>query len=45
MNVAPETYTINEITYGEEPSVEAVLANGERIPFNKSDIVHGKLRS
>jgi ribosome biogenesis GTPase A len=30
-NVSPETYTINEISYGEQRSVEAVLENGQRI--------------
>lgn len=43
VNVAPETYTINEISYGEEASVEAVLMNGERIPLDISDITRDKI--
>lgn len=43
VNVAPETYTINEISYGETQSVEAVLANGDRIPLEISEITREKI--
>ncbi len=43
MNAAPETYTINEISYGEESSVEAVLINGERVPLEMEDITRERL--
>jgi ribosome biogenesis GTPase A len=42
-NVSPETYTINEISYGEKRSVEAVLENGQRMPLELSDITRDKL--
>ena len=38
INVTPETYTINEITYGATQQVEAVLENGMRIPMLLEDI-------
>lgn len=43
VNVAPETYTINEISYGDVPSVEAVLVNGERIPLDFDQITREKI--
>ena len=42
-NVSPETYTINEISYGETPVVEAVLENGQRIPLEFADITRDRL--
>lgn len=42
-NVSPETYTINEISYGEKRSVEAVLQNGKRIPLEFADITRDRL--
>ena len=42
-NVSPETYTINEISYGETQQVEAVLENGQRIPLDISDITRDRL--
>lgn len=43
INVTPETYTINEIVYGEEQYVEAVLENGMRIPMTLEDITRENL--
>lgn len=43
VNAAPETFTINEISYGETTSVEAVLVNGERIPLDISEITREKI--
>ena len=43
VNAAPETYTINEISYGEIPSVEAVLLNGDRIPLTVDEITREKI--
>ena len=43
VNAAPETYTINEISYGETPSVEAVLVNGDRIPITVDEITREKI--
>lgn len=43
VNAAPETYTINEISYGETPSAEAVLVNGERIPLSFGDIARDRI--
>ncbi|MBE6837360.1 MAG: hypothetical protein E7509_05135 [Ruminococcus sp.] len=43
VNAAPETYTINEISYGETPSVEAVLLNGDRIPLDITEITREKI--
>ncbi len=43
VNVAPETYTINEISYGDTPSVEAVLLNGDRIPLSITEITREKI--
>lgn len=42
-NVSPETYTINEISYGEEPKVEAVLESGQRVSLEFSEITREKL--
>ncbi|NLZ46636.1 MAG: hypothetical protein GX896_08100 [Clostridiales bacterium] len=42
-NVSPETYTINEISYGETQKIEAVLENGQRIPLDISEITREKL--
>lgn len=43
VSVAPETYTINEISYGEKQSVEAVLVTGERVSLTKDDISRDRL--
>ncbi len=43
VNVAPETFTINSIGYGEIPSAEAVLKNGTRIKLAPDDLVREKL--
>lgn len=42
-NVSPETYTINEISYGEEREVTAVLENGQRVPLQMGDITRDRL--
>lgn len=42
VNVAPETYTINEISYG-SPSINAVLKNGERMLLQKHEITRESL--
>ena len=33
INVTPETYTINEISFGHTQTVEAILENGQRVPL------------
>lgn len=43
VNVAPETFTINSISYGETPSAEAVLKNGQRIMLTPDDLVRDQL--
>ena len=43
-NVSPETYTINEISYGAIPKVEAVLENGDRRPLTFRDITRDRLK-
>ena len=43
-NVSPETYTINEISYGPIPKVEAVLENGDRRPLTFRDITRDRLK-
>ncbi len=42
-NVSPETYTINEISYGDERSAAAVLENGQRVELQLSDITRDRL--
>jgi ribosome biogenesis GTPase A len=42
-NVAPETFTINSISYSEKPGAEAVLKNGERFPVSSDDLVRDRL--
>lgn len=42
-NVSPETYTINEISYGEQRYAEAVLENGQRVPIDMADITRDRL--
>ena len=42
-NVSPETYTINEISYGEKSSAAAVLENGQKVPLDMSDIARERL--
>lgn len=42
-NVAPETFTINCISYGDVPSVEAVLKNGKRVNLMKDDLRRDRL--
>lgn len=43
VNVAPETLTINSISYGEYPSAAAVLNNGQRISLQQEDLAREKL--
>ncbi|MCI5946317.1 MAG: dynamin family protein [Oscillospiraceae bacterium] len=43
VNVAPETFTINSISYGETPSAEAVLSNGQRIMLTADDLQRERL--
>lgn len=43
VNVAPETFTINRISYGEVPSVEAVLKNGKKVNITKDDLSRARL--
>jgi len=43
VNVAPETFTINSISYGEVPKAEAVLKNGQRISLTSEDLLRDKL--
>ena len=43
INVTPETYTINEITFGHTQYVEAMLENGQRVPLTIEDITREKL--
>ncbi|MGN0666053.1 MAG: dynamin family protein [Huintestinicola sp.] len=43
VNVAPETFTINCISYGDVPSTEAVLRNGKRITITKDDLARQRL--
>ena len=43
VNVAPETFTINSISYGETPMAEAVLKNGQRITLAADDLVRERL--
>lgn len=43
VNVAPETFTINSISYGETPSAEAVLTNGQRIMLTADDLQRERL--
>lgn len=43
VNVAPETFTINSISYGETPAAEAVLSNGQRIMLTADDLQRERL--
>lgn len=43
VNVAPETFTINSISYGDTPGAEAVLKSGQRIKLAPDDLVREKL--
>lgn len=43
INVTPETYTINEISFGHMQSVEAILENGQRVPLVLEDITRENL--
>lgn len=43
VNVAPETFTINSISYSEAPKAEAVLKNGQRITLAADDLAREKL--
>lgn len=45
VNVAPETLTVNCISYGENPAVEAVLKNGKRVTLTSDDLVRERLLS
>ena len=42
-NATPETYTINEITFGNFRTVQAYLENGRRVPLTLEDIKREKL--
>lgn len=42
-NATPETYTINEISFGNFRTVQAFLENGRRIPLTIEDIKREKL--
>lgn len=42
-NASPETYTINEISFGEEKGAVAVLENGQRVPMQMYDITRERL--
>ena len=42
-NATPETYTINEITFGNFRTVQAFLENGRRVPLTIDDIKREKL--
>lgn len=42
-SVSPETYTINEISYGEMQDAWAVLENGQRVPMQMYDITRDRL--
>ena len=43
VNVAPETFTINSISYSDIPKAEAVLNNGQRITLTADDLVRERL--
>lgn len=43
VNVAPETFTVNCISYGDVPSVEAVLKNGKRVMLTQDDLSRDRL--
>lgn len=43
VNVAPETFTVNCISYGDVPSVEAVLKNGKRVSLTQDDLSRERL--
>ncbi|MCR5805899.1 MAG: dynamin family protein [Oscillospiraceae bacterium] len=43
VNVAPETFSINRFSYGEHPSVEAVLGNGKRVALTPDDLSRERL--
>ena len=43
INVTPETYTINEISFGNIQTVEAILENGTRVPLTLEDITREQL--
>ena len=43
VNVAPETFTINSISYGETPTAEAILSNGQRIMLTADDLQRERL--
>lgn len=43
INVTPETYTINEISFGHTQTVEAILENGQRVPLVLADITRENL--
>lgn len=45
VNVAPETFTVNCISYGERPGVEAVLKNGKRVTLTPDDLSRERLNS
>ncbi|MBR1750348.1 MAG: dynamin family protein [Ruminococcus sp.] len=44
-NVSPETYTINEISYGRVPGVEAVFENGKRMRLTMRDATRERLEA
>ncbi len=42
-NVTPETVTINRISYGDEPKMEAVLQNGRRLRLDLNELNRSEL--
>lgn len=44
-SVSPETYTINEISYGAKREATAVLQNGDRVPLELSDVTRDRLET
>lgn len=45
VNAAPETFTINTISYGEKPSVTAVLKNGKKMELGMEDLLRERLET
>lgn len=43
VNAAPETFTINTISYGEKPSVTAILKNGIKKELTRDDLIRDRL--
>lgn len=43
VNAAPETFTINSISYGTEPSITAILKNGQTIELARENLLRESL--